>query len=192
MNFTCGNGRQPNDVAWLLSTGMSVLSMQAGFALLESGSVRSLNSVNELFKNCADLTLGILVWWMCGWGLAYGQDFHGFIGTGAFLPDQGLDYEMFFFQGVFASTAATIDSGAVVERMPLSVYIALSALMTGFTYPVVAHWAWHPQGWLAQLGYIDFAGASVVHRKWSTLYLFTSIYCVIINASRWWCFCSVV
>ena len=166
MNSTCDNGREPKDVAWLLSAGMSVLSMQAGFALLESGSVRSLNSVNELFKNCADLALGVVVWWLFGWGIAYGQDLNGFIGTSDFFPDQGLDYELFFFQGTFAATAATLDSGAVVERMPLIVYLAMSVIMTGFTYPVVAHWTWHPQGWLAQSGYVDFAGASVIHRKY--------------------------
>lgn len=159
----CAYGRDPGDTSWLISCGVLVLTMQGGFALLESGSVRLNNTVNILVKNLADLLLGGMAYWMLGWGFAYGESAGGFIGTTQFFADEYLDYAAWFFQLSFAATASTIDSGACAERMKLWVYFGLSFWMTLFTYPVATHWVWHPQGWLNTLGYIDLAGVSVVH-----------------------------
>ncbi|CAK9044293.1 Putative ammonium transporter 3 [Durusdinium trenchii] len=155
--------RSPGDTAWLLSCGVLVLTMQGGFALLESGSVRINNTVNILVKNIFDLMLGGVGFWMFGWGFAYGKSQGGFIGSDQFFPDDNLDYALWFFQLSFAATAATIDSGSCAERCSLGVYFGLSFFMTVFTYPVAAHWVWHPDGWLAQMGFVDLAGVSVVH-----------------------------
>ncbi|GBG24012.1 Ammonium transporter [Hondaea fermentalgiana] len=155
--------REPGDTAWLISCGTLVLTMQGGFALLESGSVRLNNTVNILVKNTFDLLLGGVAYWSLGWGLAYGKSWGGFIGTSDFFPDKDLDHTMWFFQLSFAATASTIDSGACAERMRLFVYFGLSFFMTLFTYPVVCHWVWHSEGWLYTMGYVDLAGVSVVH-----------------------------
>jgi len=155
--------REPGDTAFLLSSAVLVLTMQGGFALLESGSVRMNNSVNILIKNIFDLVLGTYAFWTFGWGLAYGQSAGGFIGVTDFFADNRLDYASFVFQVSFAATAATIDSGACAERMFLSVYFGISFFLTLFTYPVVVHWVWNSEGWLFKLGYVDLAGVSVVH-----------------------------
>lgn len=119
--------------------------------------------MNIVVKNIFDMALAGVGYWALGWGFAYGRSVGGFIGVDGFFPDEGLDHAMWFFQFSFASTATTIDSGACCERMHLAVYFGLSLLMTCWTYPLVSNWVWSPEGWLLKLGYIDLAGASVVH-----------------------------
>merc|ERR1712223_147929 len=139
--------------------------MQCGFAFLEAGSVRSKNTVNILIKNMLDLLIGGVSYWVMGWAIAYGKEGNGFISTSEFFSynmDHG-DYPLWFFQFVFAATAATIVSGSIAERCCFSAYFVYSIIITGWVYPPVTHWAWDDHGWLLKLGYADFAGSGVVH-----------------------------
>jgi ammonium transporter, Amt family len=164
------------DIAWLLIAGILVLFMQAGFGLVESGFIRSKNVTNILMKNTLDLSFGALGYWAVGWGLAYGTtefiDIR-FFGGGSFFftPESGADYAGFFFQFVFAATAATIVSGAVAERTKFGAYLIYTLVITAVIYPVVTHWMWG-DGFLSAYageiqfgdnGVIDFAGSTVVH-----------------------------
>jgi Amt family ammonium transporter len=159
----CDHQYTPTDIAWLLGQSFSVLSMQAGFALLEAGSVRSTSSVNIMMKNIGDLCIGMFAYYTVGWMFAYGSEGGSFIGwSNGFMIDV-YDLSGFFFQFSFAATASTIDSGAVAERMRFLPYLALSAWMTAWIYPVVSHWAWDSKGWLFEKGFVDFAGSGVVH-----------------------------
>lgn len=140
--------------------------MQAGFALLESGSVRFKNYQNILLKNLMDACIAGLVWWALGYGFAYGDaKANGFIGTKYFF---GIDLEKddklaaWFFQWAFAATAATIVSGSLAERVNINCYLLFSFVMTGFIYPVVCAWTWG-EGWLYKMGFVDFAGSGIVH-----------------------------
>lgn len=151
---------------FLVVMGSSVLLMQLGFALLEAGSVRSKNTVNILIKNFLDAMIGALIYYAVGWGFANGEPSDsGFIGENQFfLIDTPIEsYTSWFFQYVFAATAATIVSGAVAERCQFTAYFMYSALITGFVYPVVACWGWNGEGWAAKWGYGDFAGSGIVH-----------------------------
>ena len=154
------------DLLWTLIGGVLVFFMQAGFALLEAGSVRQKNYQNILLKNLMDACIGGLVWWAIGFGLAYGSPKdNGFIGTkyffGVGLAEDG-QYAAWFFQWAFAATAATIVSGSLAERVNINCYLFFSFLMTGFIYPVVVAWTWG-QGYLTTLGFTDFAGSGIVH-----------------------------
>ena len=142
-----------------------VFFMQSGFALLESGSVRAKNSVNVIMKNYTDISVGIIVFWLVGYGLMFGGNSSGLIGTSGFLPSDfsNAEYVSLVYQMMFAATAATIVSGAVAERMRYWPYVVLSVLITGFIYPVFGSWVWNSEGWLAKLGFIDLAGSTVVH-----------------------------
>mmetsp|Transcript_16547 Transcript_16547/g.36073 ORF Transcript_16547/g.36073 Transcript_16547/m.36073 type:complete len:291 (-) Transcript_16547:1027-1899(-) len=163
--------RSSEDTAWLINSAILVLTMQGGFALMESGSSRSLNLVNVLVKNIFDLVAACILFWGLGYGFIFGESEgieingtkYGILGTSMFFLDEDLDFGLWFFQLSFVATASTIDSGAIVERMKLHVYFGLSAFMTVWIYPIQAHWVWNSSGWLNQLGFIDFAGASVVH-----------------------------
>jgi Amt family ammonium transporter len=147
--------------------------MQAGFALLESGFSRAKNAVNIIMKNVMDASAGALVFFAVGFGLMFGTTWGGLIGTdGFFLTGTGDQpqtwvYAFYFFQAVFAATAATIVSGAVAERIKFSGYLIFSVTITGLIYPVFGAWAWgglfNGSGWLEALGFIDFAGSTVVH-----------------------------
>jgi len=143
-----------------------IFFMQCGFAFLEAGSVRSKNTVNILIKNMLDAFIGGVSYWAIGWGLAYGEGGNPFCGGSQYFNYQ-LPYDQYpkwFFQFVFAATAATIVSGAIAERCQFFAYFAYSIILTGWVYPPVSHWAWDGSGWLAQLGfYKDFAGSGVVH-----------------------------
>lgn len=153
-----------------------VFSMQAGFAMLETGMTRSKNTSNIWLKNLMDFCVGVCVYLLIGFGLQYGNDFAGIIGTNGFINpfaanmdvwancvDLKLNpYIYFFFQLVFCGATATIISGAVAERFKFSSYLIVSACMTGFIYPVATHWIWGG-GWLSKLGMIDFAGTLAVH-----------------------------
>ena len=150
------------DSLWVLIAGILVMFMQPGFMLVETGFTRSKNSVNIVMKNFMDFSVGAITYWAFGFALAYGgTTIGGFLAYGNFfLEGDSLTY---FFQVVFAATAATIVSGAVAERTKFSAYLMFQPFICGLIYPVVTHWVWSGQGWLGDLGFIDFAGSGVVH-----------------------------
>jgi ammonium transporter, Amt family len=155
------------DTIWILITAFLVFFMQAGFAMVETGFTRAKNSVNILMKNLVDFCIGSILFFLVGYGLMFGKDAGGFIGTDSFtLPIIGNSdtslFSFWIFQTVFAATAATIVSGAVSERIKFKNYLIYSVFITAFIYPVVGHWIWGG-GWLADMGMIDFAGSTVVH-----------------------------
>ncbi|XHC11531.1 ammonium transporter [Labrenzia sp. ac12] len=161
------------DMVWVLFAAGLVLLMQVGFMLLEAGLVRSKNSINVAQKNLLDLAVSVLIFAIFGFSLAFGAGGSWFAGfdTRLFglsdLDPWGLT--IFAFQVMFCGTAATIISGAVAERMRLSAYIWCSVLTAGLIYPVFAHWAWgqalfsDATAMLANIGFVDFAGSTVVH-----------------------------
>ncbi len=164
-----GTLEAPADIAWVITAAALVFFMQAGFALLEGGASRAKNSVNVIMKNYADLCFGVIAYWMLGFGLMFGASVAGWVGASQFFPElaTGADASFFVFQAMFAATAATIVSGAVAERMRYSGYVLASIVITGLIYPVFGAWAWgsfyQGEGWLRQLGFVDFAGSTVVH-----------------------------
>lgn len=158
---------------WTIIAACLVFFMQAGFALVETGFTRAKNAVNIIMKNVMDVSAGGLAFFFIGFGLMFGTSAGGWIGTDGFLLMEIGEYSVewsytfFFFQAVFAATAATIVSGAVAERTAFSAYLIFSILITAFIYPVFGSWAWgslfNGNGWLENLGFIDFAGSTVVH-----------------------------
>ena len=163
---------------WTLIAGFLVFFMQAGFALVEAGFARRRNTVNILAKNFMDFTIGGIAFWAFGFaimfggsaaasGLENGNDFFGtsgfFLAGAAGADDTAM---LWFFQMVFAATAATIVSGGMAERTKINAYLAYSFLISAIVYPVYGHWVWGG-GWLSQLdlgsGALDFAGSGVVH-----------------------------
>jgi Amt family ammonium transporter len=155
------------DTVWILIAAFLVFFMQPGFAMVETGFTRSKNAVNILMKNLVDVCIGCVLFFLVGFGLMFGKDAGGFIGTNNFIISilDGSDTSSFafwIFQAVFAATAATIVSGAVAERIKFKNYLIYSVFITAFIYPVVGHWIWGG-GWLANMGMIDFAGSTVVH-----------------------------
>ncbi len=161
------------DYVWTIIAAALVFFMQAGFALLESGFSQAKNAVNIIMKNVMDASAGALVFFTVGFGLMFGTSWGGLVGTdGFFLQNVGdqpeaWTYAFYFFQAVFAATAATIVSGAVAERIKFSSYLIFSVAITGVIYPIFGAWAWgglfNGSGWLEALGFIDFAGSTVVH-----------------------------
>ena len=161
------------DTFWLLICAILVFLMQAGFMCLETGLSRNKSSINVALKNIADFGIAVVVFWAFGFALMYGTSVSGLFGTKFFFfTTKVAGYQTYFvFQAMFVATAATIISGAVAERLKFFSYIIITFLATGFFYPIVGHWSWafnfdNPAekfGWLGQLGYLDFAGASVVH-----------------------------
>jgi Amt family ammonium transporter len=157
------------DVVWLFLGAILVFIMQAGFALVETGLTRAKNATNITMKNVMDFCFGAIVYWMIGWGLMYGADAMGLIGTDQFFKgpmglglEEGNFYKAWFFQVVFAATAATIVSGAMAERTQFKSYLIYTCFISAFVYPISGHWVWGG-GWLAELGFHDFAGSTVVH-----------------------------
>jgi Amt family ammonium transporter len=161
------------DFVWTLVAAFLVFLMQAGFAMLETGLTRAKNAVNIMMKNLMDFSLGSLAFWIIGFGIMFGTTTTGWFGTDGFLfadfateGDPWL-YAFWMFQVVFAATAATIVSGAMAERTKFIGYIAYSIVISALIYPVFGSWAWgslyHGSGWLEGLGFIDFAGSTVVH-----------------------------
>ncbi len=157
------------NAVWVIIAGALVFLMQAGFALVEAGFTRAKNTANIAMKNFMDFSVGALVYWAIGFGLAYGgSTLGGFVAYGgigdAFFVNESALSTSWFFQVVFAATAATIVSGAMAERTKFSSYLMYTVFITGFIYPIVSHWAWGG-GFLSTLPtpYIDFAGSGVVH-----------------------------
>ena len=150
------------DSLWIVVAGILVMFMQPGFMLVETGFTRSKNSVNIVMKNFMDFSVGAVTYWAFGFALAYGgTTLGGFLAYGNFFLEG--DSITYFFQVVFAATAATIVSGAVAERTKFSAYLLFQPFICGVIYPIVTHWVWSGQGWLGDLGFIDFAGSGVVH-----------------------------
>jgi Amt family ammonium transporter len=167
-------GVQTNlDYIWTLVCAALVFFMQAGFACVESGFTRAKNSINIMMKNLMDFSVGSLAFWAIGFGLMFGTTTTGWFGTdGFFLSDFTVGGDpwilaFWMFQVVFAATAATIVSGAMAERTKFVTYLIYSAVISAFIYPIFGCWAWgslfHGGGWLGKLGFIDFAGSTVVH-----------------------------
>lgn len=157
------------NTAWVVLASALVFFMQAGFALLESGMSRAKNAVNVMMKNYMDGCVGGITYWLVGFGLMFGSNLTGWFGMSHFAPQGGepWDYTFLLFQMMFAATAATIASGAMAERTRYAGYLIGAVIISGFIYPVFGSWAWGGayggQGWLAKLGFIDFAGSTVVH-----------------------------
>ncbi len=172
------------DTVWTLLTAFLVFWMNAGFALLETGLCRSKNAVNILAKNFVVFAFSSIAYYIIGWGLMFG-DGTPYIGLKGLWFISGIDnspltgdayqgvysainwtsvplYAKFFFQLVFAGTAATIVSGAVAERIKFLSFIVFTLVLVGIVYPIVGHWIWGG-GWLAKKGFWDFAGSTVVH-----------------------------
>jgi Amt family ammonium transporter len=172
------------DTIWVMIAGMLVFFMNAGFCMLETGFCRQKNAVNVLTKNLIVFALSTIAFWAIGFGLMF-SDGNGFVGIsgGWFLsgadnsPATATAYQgvfsslnwagvpflaKFFFQLVFAGTAATIVSGAVAERIKFIDFLIFSTLLVGIAYPITGHWIWGG-GWLAKAGFYDFAGSAVVH-----------------------------
>lgn len=152
------------DTVWVVACAALVFFMQLGFAMLESGMVRSKNAVNVIMKNYTDMCFGGLAFWAVGYGLMFGAS-EGWFGTDKFLMSgvADWDYTMLLFQVMFAATAATIVSGALAERIRFAPYIVAATIISCFVYPIFGGWVWNDNGWLAQMGFIDFAGSTVVH-----------------------------
>ena len=165
---------------WIMIAGALVFVMHLGFATLESGLTQSKNTVNILFKNSMIICIGILTYALCGFNIMYPGDFNGFFSLAAvanFITVSPADaealltpaynpgytwYTDFFFQAMFAATAATIVSGAVAGRIKLSSFLVFSALFLSISYPVTGAWKWGG-GFLDELGFYDFAGSTIVH-----------------------------
>ena len=145
---------------WMLLSGILVFFMQAGFTLVESGMTRSKNAVNIAMKNLLDIAVGSLTYWFVGYSLMYGDTTNGWFFWSGIMQGEGADL---FFQTMFAATAATIVSGAIAGRTKYSTYIIFSIVMTAIIYPIAGGWQWQGSGWLTELGFIDFAGSSIVH-----------------------------
>lgn len=144
--------------------GVLVMFMQAGFALLESGSSRAKNSVNVIIKNFGDLAIGSIVFTLVGYGFMFGDNPTGLFGQSKFMMN-GLDEGeslLVFFQLMFAATSATITSGAMAERTSIVGYLLAAAVIMTFIYPVFGSWVWGG-GWLSEMQFHDFAGSTVVH-----------------------------
>ncbi len=158
------------DTLWVLLGGILVFWMQAGFAMVETGFTRSKNACNIIMKNLMDFALGSLIYWIVGFGIMFGKDALGIIGIPGFFADGTAEnaadsinnYAFLFFQTVFCATAATIVSGAMAERTKFISYCVYSAVISAVIYPIAGHWIWGG-GWLAQLGFHDFAGSTAVH-----------------------------
>lgn len=159
------------DIMWVLICGILVFFMQAGFTLVEVGFTRSKNAGNIIMKNLMDFCIGSVAFWVLGYSLMYGESIAGFIGTPSLLFDSAADMHSLFFQTVFAATAATIVSGAIAERTKFTTYLIFSLLMTLVIYPISGSWVWNGDGWLAKMGFTDFAGSTVVHSVggWASL-----------------------
>ena len=174
------------DTLWVIDCAILVFIMQAGFMCMETGLSRHKNSINVALKNAADFGVAVVIFWIFGFGLMFGKSFNGLFGTDLFFfKTTNAEYMTYFvFQAMFVATAATIVSGAVAERMKFNGYLIITLLATGIIYPIVGHWAWSSSylnnidasrqllvvtgqikstGWLTDIGFVDFAGSTIVH-----------------------------
>lgn len=161
------------DLLWLYVCSALVFLMQAGFLCLESGLTRRKNSINVAIKNLADFCLTTVVFWVIGFSLMFGVSNAGWFGSSKLFLDFSLEppflSAFFIFQVMFCGAAVTIMSGAIAERMRFSSYLIVTVLVSALIYPLFGHWAWagldtgEANGWLNGMGFVDFAGSSVVH-----------------------------
>jgi Amt family ammonium transporter len=161
------------DFLWIILCCALVFLMQAGFLCLESGLTRRKNSINVAIKNLADFCLTTLVYWVIGFGLMFGATWNGWFGTSFILLDFSESDKLFgvffLFQVMFCGAAVTIMSGAIAERMKFSSYLIATFVVSAIVYPLFGHWAWAglnegaANGWLNGMGFVDFAGSTVVH-----------------------------
>lgn len=169
------------DRFWLIFCAALVFLMQAGFKVLEMGMVRTIHGPGIGMKNLVDFVATAIIYFVVGFSFMFGYSHNGFIGSGLFMPtaeslealfNSGITkfgLEFFLFQMAFAATAATIVSGAMSERTALIPYLLIALFVAGFIYPIVGHMVWgnlfikDGTAWLANIGFIDFAGATVVH-----------------------------
>ena len=150
---------------WFLIGAALVFWMQAGFAMVEAGFTRAKNTGNIIMKNLMDFCIGTVVFILIGFGLLMGEDLFGFIGRPGFdlFTDYAeFDFSSFVFNLVFCATTATIVSGAMAERTKFLSYCIYSGVISALIYPIEAHWIWGG-GWLAQIGFHDFAGSCAIH-----------------------------
>lgn len=156
-------------ILWVLISTCLVFLMQAGFGCLEAGTVRTKNSTNVAIKNIADFTICFIIFWFVGYGIIFGVDhYNGLMGLSDFMPGATERVPLstsahFLFHAMFASTAATIFSGAVAERLRFRGFLLISLWVSLAIYPFIGHWVWNENGWLAKAGVYDFAGVLVVH-----------------------------
>ena len=172
-NIPSDNVKPLVDTLWVINCAILVFIMQAGFMCMESGLSRQKNSINVALKNAADFGVSVVIFWLFGFGLMFGKSFNGLFGTDLFFFATNIsEYQTYFvFQAMFVATAATIISGAVAERLKFIGYLVITVLATGIIYPIVGHWAWSSsylgeamnKGWLASIGFVDFAGSTIVH-----------------------------
>ena len=152
---------------WYLVGALLVFFMQTGFAMLETGFTRAKNAGNIIMKNLMDFCIGTVAFTVLGYGIMNSENyFFGLIGMPEyqmFTNFYAFDWSNFFFQLVFCATAATIVSGAIAERTKFITYCIYSLVISAVVYPIEAGWIWNSQGWLAQLGFVDFAGSTVIH-----------------------------
>ncbi len=160
------------DFSWLLISAALVFLMQAGFLCLETGRIRSKNSINVAAKNIADFVLSAAIFWAFGFAMMFGEGLSGLIGTTEFFfgeTQSAQQIAFFLFQLMFCGTATTLMSGAVAERMSFNGYLSITIILSLLIYPITGHWTWasaydnETQGWLQGLGFVDFAGSTVVH-----------------------------
>ena len=160
------------DLLWVVIASSLLFLMQAGFLCLETGMTRSKNNINVAIKNFCDFCVAVVVFWVLGFGLMYGLSYQGWIGLDLFALDFAKappSLAVFFlFQVMLCVTSVTILSGIVAERMKFGAYLFVALIMSGLIYPIAGHWSWDGRqsegtGWLAQLGFVDFAGSTVVH-----------------------------
>lgn len=150
------------DTIWTLLAAFLVFFMHAGFTMVEIGFTRAKNAINIIMKNILTVSIGAVTFFIVGFGIMFGESAGGLVG----VPIEAF----WIFQAVFAATAATIVSGAVAERIKFSAYLLFTIVITAIIYPLVGHWIWS-DGWLARMGFVDFAGSTVVHSTggWAAL-----------------------
>ncbi len=158
------------NTVWVVLAAAMVVFMEGGFSLLEAGFVRTKNAVNVTMKIFVDLTVGVLAFFLVGFGIMFGKDFAGLISFDFWGASQSLNIDLnlplsayVLFQIGFAIAAISIISGAVAERMSFKAYILVALFVAAILYPVSGHWVWNPEGWLASLGMKDFAGSAAIH-----------------------------
>ncbi len=156
------------DTLWVLIAAFLVFFMQAGFGLVEAGFTRAKNACNILTKNFLDYCVASIMFFLVGYAFMFGKG-NGFIGwtgfgiSGAENPSAVQPWAFWLFQAAFVGAAATIVAGAMAKRMKFPAYLAYTVVVSAVIYPIVGHWIWNGEGWLAQKGFADFAGSTVVH-----------------------------